>query len=186
MLPLTPAPQRKLTIDPEGLEPHPVRCKRLAPPLSYGSEFQWSVGESNPRYRLERPASWPLDERTFFARPRNAARPGVLLGAPGLACGHATERVIPGRGRFALAARRAAHATGTSRRRIRASLSGRRDTWLRWVRFFVSVRRVAAFASMTHDSEVGSPKIQISLRPLSLTDRTMLGADSCAAFQVGT
>ena len=80
----------------------PFVSPRRIPSSVPHSEFRnphsiWSVGESNPRFRLERPASWPLDERTPFPGRRLARRVaslnisvttqgrGLLWATPGLA-----------------------------------------------------------------------------------------------------
>src|SRR5262245_45583345 len=37
--------------------------------------YQWSVGESNPSFRLERPVSSPIDERTVRVWPGRDSNP---------------------------------------------------------------------------------------------------------------
>src|SRR5262249_25066441 len=77
VLPLTPKPHTHA---------HP-QCDSqelmVALPAFRAARFEWSVGESNPCFRLERPASWPLDERTVCAPQRK--RPAVLR-PPARAC----------------------------------------------------------------------------------------------------
>jgi len=97
----------------------------------------------------------------------NAARPGVLLGAPGLACGSCNRKGHPGSWPLRFTAR----PTSRSHHRHKPAMH---SSFVRWQerymegsvsRVRVSGRRVAASASMTHGSQVGSPKIQDSFGP---------------------
>ena len=101
MLPLTPEPRLVhfgFSISDFGLKTKTANSRKMAfNPKSELKKPKWqqSVGESNPRFRFEGPASSPLDERTFYAVP-HAVREGYyenkksrgLITTPGQAKSH--------------------------------------------------------------------------------------------------